>query len=176
MGLFIYCPFHKPNSSAFVNWLSVRFYETNCTSTNYGTNMNLWCGLVYLQAQNLIQKCAYLLKACLSIGTKSDTNMYICAGGLFIYKHKSDTKCTYLLVYLQAQKLPIYLCVGVCARVRGDEADKGKRDEISLCRVLQFPAFNHVQPPLHHHCKKQARISTIETRTNVVHRSDAKSK
>ena len=27
-----YCPFHKtlPRSSAFVNWISVRFYETDC--------------------------------------------------------------------------------------------------------------------------------------------------
>ena len=30
---FIYLPFHKtlPRSSAFVNWISVRFYETACT-------------------------------------------------------------------------------------------------------------------------------------------------
>ena len=27
-----YRPFHKTRSSAFVNWISVRFYETSCMS------------------------------------------------------------------------------------------------------------------------------------------------
>ena len=30
----MFCPFHKtlPRTSAFINWISVRFYETDCTS------------------------------------------------------------------------------------------------------------------------------------------------
>ena len=37
---FLYRPFHKtlPRSSAFVNWISVRFYETDCR----------WISLLYL--------------------------------------------------------------------------------------------------------------------------------
>ena len=38
-----YRPFHKtlPRSSAFVNWISVRFYETGCTTRRELNNI-LW--------------------------------------------------------------------------------------------------------------------------------------
>ena len=38
-----YRPFHKtlPRSSTFVNWSSVRFYETDCTLTSFYTKNQL---------------------------------------------------------------------------------------------------------------------------------------
>ena len=41
---FTYRPFHKtlPRSSAFVNWISVRFYETDCSTSNTFKDFNLF--------------------------------------------------------------------------------------------------------------------------------------
>ena len=41
--IYTYRPFHKtlPGSRSFINWISVRFYETDCSSLSTPTSMNV---------------------------------------------------------------------------------------------------------------------------------------
>ena len=56
-----YRPFHKtlPRSSAFCNWISVRFYETGCTKIRNTRNSKTYVNKWFVQVIDTTENCVF---------------------------------------------------------------------------------------------------------------------